>query len=222
MDIQTSDTAQRLRGFGLLGVFAILVISAAGIAGFMVSAIFVLVWARLSNTPLTSLGLKVPRSWTATVFGGAAFGIVFKLAAKIVVMPLLGAPAINATYHYLAGNTNALPAIIATVVLSGGFGEELFFRGYLFERVGALFGPGNAALTGALVLSTALFALAHYHDQGFPGVEQATMTGLVFGGIYAWRKQLWFLIAAHAAFDITAIAIIYGDWEEALARLLFR
>ena len=76
-------------------------------------------------------------------------------------------------------------------------------------------------MTGTVLLSTALFALAHYPDQGLPGVEQATMTGLVFGGIYAWRKQIWFLIVAHAAFDLTAIAIIYGNWEEAVARLLF-
>ena len=218
MNVQTSD---RLRGFGPLGVLAILVISAAGIAGFVVSAVLVLIWAQLSDTPLTNLGFKPPRSWIATLVGGVAFGIVFKLVAKAAVMPLLGAPAINAPYHYLAGNAIALPWIIATVVVSGGFGEEVFFRGYLFERVGALFGAGKPALIGAVLLSTLPFALLHYREQGLAGVEQATMTGLVFGGIYAWRKQIWFLIAAHAAFDLAAIAIIYGNWEEAVARLLF-
>jgi membrane protease YdiL (CAAX protease family) len=221
MDVQTSDTAQRLRGFGPLGVLAILVVFAGSMAGFVVSAVLVLVWAQLSDTPLRNLGFKAPRSWFVTLVGGVAFGIAFKFGAKAIVMPLLGAPAINAPYHYLAGNANALPAAVASVVIGAGFGEELFFRGYLFERLGALLGTGKAALTGTVLLSTALFALAHYEVQGLPGVQQATMTGLVFGGIYAWRKQIWFLIVAHAAFDLTAIAIIYGNWEEAVARLLF-
>lgn len=221
MDVPTSDIAQRLRGFGPLGVLAIVVIFAVSTAGFAVSAVLVLVWARLSDTPLRNLGFKAPRSWIATLLGGAAFGIVFKVAAKAVVMPLLGAPAINASYQYLAGNANALPRIIASVLISAGFGEEVFFRGYLFERLGALFGSGKAALAASVLLSTALFALAHYHDQGLPGVEQATMTGLVFGGIYAWRKQIWLVIVAHVAFDLAAIAIIYWSWEEGVARLLF-
>jgi len=85
-----------------------------------------------------------------------------------------------------------------------------------------LFGPGKEALASTVLLSAALFAAAHYHDQGLPGVEQAVMTGLVFGGIYAWRKQIWFVMVAHAAFDLAAIAIIYWSWEETLAHLLFR
>jgi membrane protease YdiL (CAAX protease family) len=212
----------KLRGFGPAGVLAVLGIVASGLAGFFVAAVFVLVWAHYSETPLTELGLKAPRSWVATVVGGAAFGIVFKIAAKAVVMPLLGAPAINASYHYLAGNADALPGIVAAIVFNAGFGEEVFFRGYLFERMGALFGRGKIALAGTVLLSSALFALAHYHGQGLPGVEQAAMTGLVFGGIYAWRRQLWFVMVAHFAFDLAAIAMIYWSWEEAVAGWVFR
>lgn len=221
-NVQTSETARRLRSFGPLGVLAVLAIVAGSMAGFFVSAVLVLVWARFSDTPLGDLGFKAPRSWIVTLLGGVTFGIAFKLGAKAFVMPLLGAPAINMSYHYLTGNAQALPWIVATVLIGAGFGEEVFFRGYLFERLGTLLGPGKPALAGTILLSATLFALAHYHGQGLPGVEQATMTGLVFGGIYAWRKQIWFLMVAHAAFDLTAIAIIYWNWEEAVARLIFR
>jgi membrane protease YdiL (CAAX protease family) len=219
---QTSDTARRLRGFGPLGLLAVLVIAASSVAGFSVSALLVLAWARVSETPLRSLGFKAPSRWTVTIAGGIGLGIVLKIVSKAIVMPLLGAPATNATYHYLVGNAGALPWIIAAVLINAGFGEEVFFRGYLFERLGALLGPGNAVLAGSVVLSTALFAMAHYHDQGLPGVEQAVLTGLVFGGIYAWRKQIWFLMIAHVAYDLTAIVIIYCNWEEAVARLVIR
>jgi hypothetical protein len=218
----TSDTALRLRGFGSLGVLAIVVILAGSVAGPVVSAVLVLVWARLSHTPLRALGFTQPRRWTVTVVGSAVFGILFKFGLKAIVMPLLGAPAINMSYRYLAGNVEALPGIVAAVFISAGFGEEVFFRGYLFERLGKLLGPGKAALAGIVLLSSGLFAMAHYRDQGLPGVEQAAVTGLVFGVIFAWRKEIWIVMIAHAAFDLTAIALIYWNLEGAVAHVLFR
>jgi membrane protease YdiL (CAAX protease family) len=218
----TQDAAERLRGFGPVGVLAIVAIIAGSLAGPLVSAVLVLAWAQLSQTPLRALGLAAPRSWTATVAGGVLLGIAFKLSMKALVMPLLGAPPINTPYHYLAGNPAALPGMLAAVLVSAGFGEEVFFRGYVFERLGKLLGRGKVALTATLLLSAALFAIAHYPDQRLPGVEQAAVTGLVFGGIYAWRKQLWVVILAHAAFDLTAVALIYWGWEAPVAHLLVR
>ncbi len=219
---QTQDASERLRGFGPVGLLAIFAIIAGSVAGPPVSAVLVLAWAQLSQTPLRALGLAAPRSWTATGAVGVLFGIAFKLSMKALVMPLLGAPPINERYHYLAGNPAALPGMLAAVLVSAGFGEEVFFRGYVFERLGKLLGRGKVALTATILLSATLFALAHYQDQRLPGVEQAAVTGLVFGGIYAWRKQLWAVIIAHAAFDLTAIALIYWGWEGPVAHLLFR
>ena len=219
---QTQDSAERLRGFGPLGVLAIVAIMAGSMAGPLVGAMLVLAWAQLSQTPLRALGFAAPRSWTATAAVGIVFGIAFKLSMKALVMPLLGAPPMNTPYHYVAGNPAALPGMLAAVVVSAGFGEEVLFRGYLFERLGKLLGRGKVALTATVLLSSTLFALAHYPDQRFPGVEQAVVTGLVFGGIYAWRQQLWVVIIAHVAFDLTAVALIYWGWEGPVAHLLFR
>ncbi len=219
---QTQDTAERLRGFGPVGWLAIFAIIAGSVAGPLVSAVLVLAWARLSQTPTRALGLAAPRSWTATVAVGVSLGIAFKLSMKALVMPLLGAPPLNTPYHYLAGNPAALPGMLAAVLASAGFGEEVVFRGYVFERLGKLLGRGKVALTAMILVSATLFALAHYPDQRLPGVEQAAVTGLVFGGIYAWRKQLWVVILAHAAFDLTAVALIYRGWEGPVAHLLFR
>ena len=62
---------------------------------------------------------------------------------KVIVVPLLGAPAINPAYHYLAGNRAALPGMVFTMIVAG-FAEETLFRGFLFERLGKLFGTGAA------------------------------------------------------------------------------
>ncbi|HYL22680.1 MAG TPA: CPBP family intramembrane glutamic endopeptidase, partial [Gemmatimonadales bacterium] len=102
-----------------------------------------------------------------------------------------------------------------------GFGEETVFRGFFFERLGKLLGPRPVALAATVLLTSGLFALAHYRDQGLPGVEQAVVTGLVFGTAFAVTGQLWLPMVAHATFDVTAVALIYWNWESAVAHVLF-
>ena len=215
------DTAQRLRQFGPLGVVAMLAITASSVLGFAVTAILVFVWARHSNTPLRALGFRAPPHPATTLLAGVVLGVTLKLGLKSIAMPLLGAPAINQTYHYVAGNAAALPLLVGTVLISAAFGEEVFFRGYLFERLGALLGASRAAQFATILVTSGLFALAHYQDQGLAGVEQASMTGLVLGGIYAWRQEIWLPMIVHAAYDLAAIVLIYMGWEEAVARLIF-
>jgi len=44
----------------------------------------------------------------------------------------------------------------------------------------------------------------------------------VFGVIFAATGQIWMLMCAHAAFDLTAVAIIYWNLETAVAHLLIK
>ena len=218
-----ADLAARLRGFGPVGILAILVIVGAGVfLGSIVSAALVLVWAGLSRTPWSELGFSRPRSWAWTLVSGVVFGAAFKLLMKAIVMPLLGADPINRAYHYLAGNRAALPGILFAVVVGGGFAEETFFRGYLFERGRKVLGTGKAATIAMVLVTSALFAAGHYADQGIAGTEQAAVTGLVFGSIFAVTRRLWFPIVAHAAFDVAAVALIYWDVETQVAHLVFK
>ena len=205
------DRASALRGFGAVGLLAMAAILAGNFVVAPLSAILVLVWARQSGTPMEVLGFVRPRSWMISIVAGIAFGVAFKVLMKSVVMPLLGAGPINQTYHYLVGNTAALPGILFTAIIAAGFGEETVFRGYLFERFSRLIGMGAWASTATVLVTSALFGLAHYADQGLPGVQQATIVGLVFGSVFAVTRSLWPLIIAHAAFDVTAVFIIYRD-----------
>ena len=214
--------ATKLRGFGPLGILAILAVAAGNFVFLPLSAILVLVWAWRSHTPWREIGYVRPRSWLATVAIGIAFGIAFKLLMKAVVMPLLGADPINQAYHYLAGNRAALPGILYAVTVGAGFGEETVFRGYMFERLGKLFGPGAWAKPLIVILSAGWFGLIHYPVQGLAGVQQATIFGLVFGTIFAITGRIWMLMFAHAAFDLTAVAIIYWNLESDVAHLIFK
>jgi membrane protease YdiL (CAAX protease family) len=152
---------------------------------------------------------------------GVPAGCLLKLLQKSVAMPLIGAEATNPAYHYLVGNAAALPGILLMVIVGGGFAEETVYRGYLFERLGKLLGTGIGA-KGLIVLVTAgLFALAHYPEQGFPGAQQALMTGAVFGTIFAATGRIWLLMCMHVAYDLVAVAIIYWNLEAAVAHFIF-
>ena len=213
--------ARDLRGFGPIGILAILVILSSDLLLAPLSAVLVLLWARRSRTAWRDIGYTRPKSWLATIALGLVLGGAFKLVMKAIVMPLLGADPINHAYHYLVGNRAAIPYALFTMTVTAGFGEETLFRGYLFERLGRLFGHGAGAKAAMVLITSAFFASGHY-QQGLPGIEQAMVTGLVFGTIFAVTGRLWLLMFAHAAFDLVAYAIIYWDLETRVARFFFR
>ena len=214
--------ARALRGFGPLGLLAILVILAGNLVVAPLSAVLVLLWAHRTGTPWRELGFARPASWAVSVAAGVALGVAFKLLMKAVVMPLLGADPINQAYHYLAGNRAALPGALYSMIVGAGFGEETLFRGYLFERLGRLFGSDRWAKAFIVLLTSGLFGLAHYSVQGVAGVQQATIVGLVYGTIFAVTGRIWMLMFAHAAFDLAALAIIFFDVESEVAHLVFK
>ena len=213
--------ASALRGFGPVGLLAIAIVLVAGALMTVAGAALALIWARLSRTSWADMGFARPASWIRTLVAGVLFGVAFKLLLKAVVMPFLGAPPVNQAYHYLAGNTAALPGMVLAVIVGAGFAEETFYRGYLFERLGKLLGKGAGEKTAIVSITSIPFALAHY-GQGVYGVEQAAITGAVFGAIFAVTGRLWTPIVAHAAFDLAALAIIYWDVESTVAHLVFK
>ena len=221
-DLNDDAFAAELRGFGVPGLLAIVVILAGSALSMALGALLVLLWARRSRTPWREIGYVRPRSWTRTIVVGVVSGVAFKLLMKAIVMPLLHADPINHAYHGLVGNVAALPGTIFTMIVVAGFGEETVFRGFLFERLGRRFGSSVGAKAAIVVFTSVLFALAHLHDQGLAGAEQAAITGLAFGTAFAVSGRIAGIMVAHAAFDLTAVAIIYWNLESKVAHFIFK
>jgi membrane protease YdiL (CAAX protease family) len=223
----SDDFASQLRGFGVVGIVAIVLIMVTGnivfpnMVAIPVGGVLVLIWARLSHTTWREIGYAKPKNWVVTIMGGIIFGVAFKFLMKAIVMPLLGADPINRPYHFLAGNKSLLPAAIVAMLVAG-FGEETIFRGFMFERLGKLFGDSRASKIFILVFTSLLFGLSHYFSQGWVGAEQATITGLVFGTIFAATKNIWMVMIAHACFDLAALAMIYKNVESQIAHWIFK
>lgn len=223
MSANPPDTfAADLRGKGPVGLVATLIILAGGLLGGWAVGALVLLWAYRSRTPWGEIGLARPKSWALTALAGLLFGGVFKVFSKSVLLPLLGVGPINQAFHYLVGNTAALPGTIFFILVSAAIGEELFYRGYLFERLGRLLGKSVPARVAIVLFTSVVFGLAHVVGQGWDGATQAAFVGAVFGTIYAVTGRLWFLMFAHAGFDLTAVWIIYANLETRVAHLLFR
>jgi membrane protease YdiL (CAAX protease family) len=141
---------------------------------------------------------------------------------KAMVMPLFGAPPINQAYQFVTGNLAVIPVMIYTMIVTAGFGEETFYRGWMFERLSKLFGQGVWAKIVIVLTTSILFATVHYPEQGVPGVTQALATGLIFGASFAITGQIFMLMIAHAAFDLTALWMIYYGLETRIAHLIFK
>jgi membrane protease YdiL (CAAX protease family) len=76
------------------------------------------------------------------------------------------------------------------------FAEEIFFRGFLSDRIG-------------IVLSSLLFSLAHF-SYSSPSEFIGTFTaGMVFAILCRKRKSLVPSIAAHALFNLVEVMIVY-------------
>jgi membrane protease YdiL (CAAX protease family) len=217
-----NELAARLRGFGPIGILAIIIILGGNLVIAPLSAILILIWVKLSGTPWREIGYVRPRSWIRTIGIGIVFGVAFKFVMKAVVMPLLGAPPVNQAYQFVTGNSAVIPVMLFTMLVTAGFGEETLYRGWMFERLGRLLGQSVPAKIATILITSILFASLHYVEQGVPGVEQAVITGLTFGSIFAITGRIFMLMIAHAAFDLTALWMIYYGLETRIAHLIFK
>ena len=204
-----SSLAARLRGFDFVGILTVVGIYLSSMIVPALGALLVLAWAWRSQTPWREIGFARPASWISTFALGIALGVSLRLIMKFLVMPLLGAPSVNPAFHHLEGNTSALPLAIFLMGVLAPLGEEVVMRGFLFERARRLFGSGtvNAAM---IVLGTSvIFGVGHYPMQGVAGAQNAALMGVAYGTLYLVTGRLWLSIMAHAAFNLSGLAIIY-------------
>lgn len=134
---------------------------------------------------------------------GVILGIAAWMAVLLVLMGVAGAiwalggeeslpQQPPAMVPFIAG----LPFLVRVLIsLSAGVVEETFFRGFLQPRVG-------------IVMSTALFAVAHLsYGQPFMLVGIAILS-LIYALLVKWRQNIWPAIAAHVFFDGIQLLVI--------------
>lgn len=162
--------------------------------------------AKLLLIPQTLLGL-------IAILGT---GILLSVLADTLEIPFMqeGTSAMAERLGDIRGN---LPLYLVWLVLawvSAGFGEELFFRGFLITRLsdafeGLRFGRALAVTGAALV-----FGLFHVYYQGLRGLVIGGSIGLFLGILFVfYKRNLWPLIVAHALVDTLAITAHFLNWD---------
>lgn len=123
---------------------------------------------------------------------------------------------VDARWGDIQGN---LPVYLLWLFLgwvSGGFGEELFFRAFLISRAEKLFRgltPGGLFL--AILVPAFVFGFGHFYYQGLRGLFTTGMIGLALGVLYLlYKRNLWPLILAHGLVDSLGFTAMYldADW----------
>ena len=125
------------------------------------------------------------------------------LGAGFVIFSLIvGVAAIADVYNvYGCCSTRGLAMDLIIVAIMPSFMEELLFRGILFRWIEEFGGTW-----AGLVLSSALFGLAHLGNPGATWVASAWIAleaGILLGGAYMLTRSLWMPIGVHAAWNFT-------------------
>jgi len=85
-----------------------------------------------------------------------------------------------------------------------GVGEEIVYRGVLYQLLGRLTSSGSLAV----LICVFIFAASHL-PQGKRGVFGVASLGLVFHLLYFWSCSLAMPMIVHAAYDVTIFTVMY-------------
>jgi len=103
---------------------------------------------------------------------------------------------------------------ISLSIFSAGFGEEMFFRGYLINRINDGLGRTIVTTALAIILPALLFGYGHMYYQGVRGLITTGMIGISLGLLFVlYRRNLWPLIIAHAAVDCLVFSAMFFNFD---------
>lgn len=138
---------------------------------------------------------------------GLAVGAGFALLQFAVLIPATGGAGRSDVVVNARQIGDSAPGVLGFAVLAvtGGFAEELFFRGHVLTTLRNAIGRSRGALASAVVVTVAFFALLHGY-QGVAGViDSALYGGVVLTALYLWRGgRLTASVAAHATWNALA------------------
>jgi len=185
--------------------------------GYLFSILVASIVLRRGGTGWREIGLAGPKSWLRTVFlgiGTAAAAIVMVLILTSIATNLPGpevAEADISRFNPLEGN---LPLLLTSVILAWtviAFGEEMMYRAFLINQLGASLKNVKLRWTLSLVFSSVFFGLVHFYE-GPLGIALTGLTGLLFGAVYMWSgRNLWVAIIAHGLMNtLTFVLIFFG------------
>lgn len=164
-------------------------------------ALMLVLWiARVRGWSFKTFGLRVSWKWTGAAILLLIVALVM-LSFQTVIFNLLNPP--DGKVEPLTNSGLTLPFVTLLTVINPIF-EELMEVGYFFHAL-KRYGVWPA------VLASAFFRALLHGYAGFNLAAGVLLLGLIFGSAYAWWRQMWPLILAHAIIDFFALyRLIHG------------
>lgn len=111
-------------------------------------------------------------------------------------------------YNQIRGNTGFYVFILIMGWVVGGFYEEIVFHGFIFSRFEKMI-PGKYSTLLGFLCTSIIFGVYHIQLGGADAIN-AFMAGAGYHALTLYYKRnLWYGIFCHAAFDTIAITLIY-------------
>jgi hypothetical protein len=96
------------------------------------------------------------------------------------------------------------PISLFIIVTIQPLGEEIFFRGFLLDKIGSMTGESIA-----IIITAILFGLAHMGYGLSYLVIMPVLMGIILGFIVVKTKKLYTAITAHVFFNLTVLVISF-------------
>lgn len=159
------------------------------------------------------LGLCAPENWKKTLLLGIGGGLLYFLLATWGTGPLIrnlvNAEKDLSAFDSMVGNLPMLLVWLAAAWTLAAFGEEMFYRGYLQNRIADLIPNASFKFILGALANALLFGLAHAY-QGWTGAATSVLFGLVLSAVYHLSgRNLWVCIIFHGVFDTPGLIFIY-------------
>lgn len=210
----------------MVAAVEVVLVVVAVLADLLIPTLVMLVLATLSLAVrrewLSTLGLvrvQQPGRLLLTLLGLTAgwtfvqIGLIIPLLERIT-----GRTQDMSQFDDLHGNLPLLLVLLALSWTLAAFGEELGYRGYLQARLADVLGPGRSGVVLAILLSSAVFGLAHT-EQGVVGVATTALDGIFFALLMRLSASgLWAAVLAHGLNNTIGLIAtflvgpIYGLW----------
>jgi uncharacterized protein len=178
--------------------------------------VFLVGWnsLRLRHMRWRDVGLRRPEKWLPTIGLALVIGLGYQVLDTLLIAPILqsltGESIDLSQFSFIKGSLPALLIFLIFTWTEAAFIEEMFFRGYLFNRLTDLTGNGRIGIVIALVVSSLVFGAAHAY-QGITGAVDTFLAGMVLGLLYLFaRRNLWLPILTHGIIDTLGFLILYA------------
>lgn len=164
---------------------------------------------------LAELGFKANYSLKKILLISLVLFVAVEVFVDFFLQPFINwvtnEPQNYGAFDVIKGNRSIYLKYFFYTWISAAFGEEILFRGFLFQQFKIIIPEFKYKLALIVLLSSVLFAIPHFY-LGWSGILFTFLFGIIFSMIYIkYHYNLWIPIIVHGIVDSLFITMAYTD-----------